>query len=105
MGWHEPQRRRSHRVAVDLDVALRRERGNPVTAHTVDLGRTGMRVQSERPLAVDEVLRFDLELPAPAGHLEGEARVVREQGPGLYALRLVHLDPAGTRTLSRFVGG
>ncbi|MDX6664193.1 MAG: hypothetical protein QOG68_399 [Solirubrobacteraceae bacterium] len=96
--------RRSPRLVVEVQVALRRERGNVLVVRTVDLGAAGMRVVSERPLAVDEVLQFDFDLPAPPPcHLGGRARVVREHGPRTYGMRLEGLDERATSDLTRFV--
>jgi hypothetical protein len=92
-------RRRTSRAALALGCTLRRARGGPVHARTVDLGPGGMRVRSDRPLTLDEVLEFDLPLP-PVGavHVDGRARVLRLQAPGLYALRFERLaDPAAAR--------
>jgi hypothetical protein len=98
------QRRASGRLAVEIEVALRRGRGNPVAAHTLDLGSGGMLVASPRPLAVDEVLHFDLDLPSPPGsHLDGRARVVREHAGNVYGLRLEGLRDDTVSVLSRFV--
>lgn len=103
MPWSAGQRRRSPRVEVALTVELSRERGNPVAAHTVDLGDHGMRVASSRPLAVDEVLRFDLALGPGDEHLDGSARVVREHARNVYALVLEELADHDALLLSRFV--
>ena len=47
-----------------------------------------MRIKTNRPLAVDEVLEF--ELPERA-RINGRARVLREQGYRIYALRFEKL--------------
>jgi hypothetical protein len=87
-----------------LQVALRRERGNPVEVRTIDLGTSGMRVVSPRPLAVDEVMHFDLDLPdEPPHHLDGQVRVVREHGPNVYGLRLEALPEHARSALVHFV--
>ena len=45
-----------------------------------------MSVATDRPLAADEVVAFDLGLVS--GHvLDGRARVLRQQAYGVYALR------------------
>lgn len=84
-------------------MALIRERGNPVVARTIDLGGHGMRVSCGRPLAVDEVLRFDLALPDRDRHLDGSARVVREHARNVYGLRVEALGEDDALLLSRFV--
>jgi hypothetical protein len=65
---------------------LRRQKGNPVKATTQDLGAGGMRVVTERPLWIDEVLEFEL-LPDAPDHPHGKARVLRQQTMNVYALR------------------
>src|SRR5687767_13308303 len=79
------QRRLQPRTAVRLDCVLTRRKGGPITGHTIDVGMGGMRVHTERPLGIDEVLRF--ELPVEGTHVDGDARVLREQAPNVYALR------------------
>lgn len=72
---------RPPRAEVRLECVLTRRKGAPVVCRTIDVGPGGMCVESERPLGVDEVLHFDL-----AG-VDGDARVLREQRPNVYALR------------------
>jgi c-di-GMP-binding flagellar brake protein YcgR len=96
-------RRVSPRVAVALDLHLARTKGNAVTARTLDLSVGGARVLSDRPLRVDEELRFDLDLHAGDRHLDGTARVLRQHRHDTYALRFEHLDPAVLRDLRTFV--
>ena len=79
------RRRRAPRTAIRLECVLTRAKGSPISCHTIDLGPGGMRIHAERPLGVDEVLRF--ELPVPGAHVGGNARVLREQAPNVYALR------------------
>jgi hypothetical protein len=56
-----------------------------------------MSVTTTRPLAPDEVLRFDLPLP-PGDVVDGRARVLRQQGYRVYALRFEALpEPARAR--------
>jgi len=73
-------------------VALSRERGNPVSARTIEIGEHGMRVVCARPLTIDEVLHFHLAPPLSENHSDGHARVVREHGRGEYALRVERWD-------------
>jgi hypothetical protein len=54
-----------------------------VEAETLDLGPTGMCVRAQRPLVVDEVLAFELELG-----LAGLARVMRQDAGQRYAMRI-----------------
>ncbi len=78
-------RRRQPRLEVRLDCVLTRRKGAPIACHTLDVGPGGMRVTTDRPLGVDEVLHFDL--PVEGGHVDGDARVLREQRGNVYALR------------------
>jgi len=59
-----------------------------VEGRTVDIGPGGMRVHTERPLSIDELLEF--ELPDRA-RINGRARVLREQAYRIYALRFEKL--------------
>ena len=76
------ERRRSPRVPVEMACTLHRRSGSAIAARTVDLGPGGMCVMCKRPLAADEVLRFEL---APGLH--GRVRVLRQQGFEAYAVR------------------
>src|SRR3954466_434279 len=89
-------RRHAPRAAIALPCTLRRRAGSAINAQTVDLGPDGMRVTSPRPLALDEVLRFDL--PLEDAPLDGRARVLRQEGLKHYALRFEGLvEPARER--------
>ncbi len=79
------QRRRQPRAEIQLDCVLTRGKGSPIACHTINVGPGGMCVATDRPLGVDEVLHFDL--PIRGNHVDGDARVLREQGPNVYALR------------------
>src|SRR5688500_14344282 len=90
------ERRAAQRFPLTVDCVLRRDKGSPIAARTVDVGPGGMSVSCERPLATDEVLHFDL--PLRDGDLDGDARVLREQAYHVYALRFEALDaPARSR--------
>lgn len=78
-------RRRQPRTVVSIDCVLTRRKGGPIAGRTLDLGPGGMRVTTDRPLGVDEVLHFDI--PTKGVHVAGDARVLREHGPNVYALR------------------
>jgi hypothetical protein len=85
------------RTDVALPCVLRRRTGSAIDARTVNLGPGGMCVSTGRPLALDEVLEFDLPL-ANAGSVDGRARVLRHEGHGAYALRFEGLrEPARER--------
>jgi c-di-GMP-binding flagellar brake protein YcgR len=77
-------RRRSWRTEIALECLLHRRTGKTIEAQTLDLGPGGMRVKTNRPMAVDET--FDFELPARA-RINGRARVVNERGYRVYGLR------------------
>ena len=92
-----PGRRRQPRTAVVIDCVLTRRKGGPISGRTVDLGPGGMRVSTDRPLGVDEVLHFDL--PSQGVHVAGDARVLREHGPNDYALRFESIHEGSAQTL------
>jgi hypothetical protein len=81
-------RRRSWRTEIALECLLHRRTGKTIEAQTLDLGPGGMRVKTNRPMAVDETLEF--ELPARA-RINGRARVVNERGYRVYGLRFDNL--------------
>ena len=103
MTWNGNQRRTTPRIQITLDLMLLREKGRGINARTLDLGPGGMKVASDRPLATDEVVRFDLSSPT-GEHIEGQARVLRMQGPNQYALRFEQLDEHEKLLLTRAVG-
>ena len=82
------ERRRSWRTEVEVVCHLSRKTGKVIEAKTLDLGPGGMRIHTNRPLAPDELL--DFELPEHA-RINGRARVLREQGYRIYALRFEKL--------------
>jgi hypothetical protein len=91
-----PELRTAQRAALSCACTLHRRTGAPIQGRTLDVGVGGMRVSTARPLATDEVLRFDL--PLADGAVDGEARVLREQGYRIYALRFESLrEPARAR--------
>jgi hypothetical protein len=96
------ERRAAARTPLAVDCVLRRGKGSPIAARTVEVGPGGMSVTCERPLATDEVVHFDL--PLRDGEVDGDARVLREQGYHVYALRFEALaEPA--RAQLRALGG
>jgi c-di-GMP-binding flagellar brake protein YcgR len=97
-----PQRRAGPRVRVALPMRFERAKGhgNPVEAQTVDLSTGGARIVAERPLKVDEVLRFEL-----GERVRGECRVLREHPGRTYAVRFERLaDRAAADELARVTG-
>ena len=91
------ERRRAPRTEIAVECTLQRAKGAPIRCETVDLGPGGMAVCSDRPLAADEVLTFEI----PAVH--GRARVLREQAYHVYALRFEALQEASRAGLERLV--
>jgi hypothetical protein len=80
------ERRGTPRAELALECVLRRRTGSEISVRTVNVGPGGMCVSTQRPLAIDEILDFDLPL-AEAEHIDGRVRVLRQEGHGLYALR------------------
>jgi PilZ domain len=70
---------------------LRRRTGSAISVETVNLGPGGMCILTKRPLAIDEVLEFDLSV-AGTDHVDGHVRVLRQEGHGMYALRFEDLQ-------------
>jgi PilZ domain-containing protein len=91
------ERRVTPRADVAVPCVLRRRSGSAIDARTVNLGAGGMCIATKRPLATDEVLEFDLALSG-ADHVDGRARVLRQEGHEAYALRFEGLlEPARER--------
>jgi PilZ domain-containing protein len=82
------ERRRSWRTEIALECTLSRKTGKVIEARTLDLGPGGMRISANRPLAPDELLEFEL---AERARINGRARVLREAGYRIYALRFEKL--------------
>jgi len=82
------ERRRSWRTEVSLECLLHRKTGKTIDARTLNIGPGGMRLHTNRPLAIDELL--DFELPDRA-RINGRARVLREQAYRVYAVRFEKL--------------
>ena len=101
MAYKGPQRRMFPRAPINLDLELHRRRGNSIHGRTLDVGQGGMRVSTDRPLSVDEVLEFALEVGDE--HVDGLARVLREQGMNVYALRFEGLPDELELLLSEFI--
>lgn len=101
MGERRVERRGSARAEIHLELHLERDRGGPIEGRTLDVGSGGMRVSTRRPLRVDELLHFDLEVPEQprTAHVDGQARVLREHGGNVYALRFEHLSAEAERRI------
>lgn len=81
-----------------MECTLHRHSGSPISGRTVDLGPGGMCVCTTRPLATDEVLRF--EVPP---NIAGRARVLRQAGHDSYAVRFEGLGEPALQELRRLV--
>src|SRR4051812_39104384 len=92
------ERRHQPRTDIALECTLQRAKGAVIRCETVDLGPGGMAVASDRPLAVDELLAFEL------AHVHGWARVLREQAYHVYALRFEALRDEARAELERLGG-
>jgi hypothetical protein len=99
----EPAPQRAEHRPVELPCTLSRGSGGPITAETIDLGLTGMRLTTTRPLAVDETVAFDL--PVREAHIRGQARVVCQERPDVYALRFNRLTQPMAHCLHGVVTG
>ena len=88
---------RAPRAQIAMNCTLRRRTGSPIPAETLDLGPEGMRVTSQRPLAEDETVDFDL--PNLEMRIAGHARVLRQQRPHVYVLRFERLPEPMSRCL------
>ena len=82
------ERRRSWRTQIAFTCILSRKTGKDIESKTLDIGPGGMRVHTNRPLGIDELLEFEL---PDCAHINGRARVVREQAYRVYALRFEKL--------------
>jgi hypothetical protein len=96
-----PQRRAQQ--PVELPCTLMRGVGSPIVAETIDLGVTGMRLTTARPLALDETVSFDLPVHDAQDHICGHARVVSQERPNVYALRFDRLTQPMTTCLQDVV--
>jgi hypothetical protein len=88
-------------AALALACTLRRGAGSPIACETIDLGTTGMRLTTGRPLAVDETVAF--ELPLGEARVRGQARVVGQERPDVYVLRFDRLPAPMTQCLCDLV--
>ncbi|HEU0316245.1 MAG TPA: PilZ domain-containing protein [Solirubrobacteraceae bacterium] len=79
------------RAQIAVSCTLRRRRGSPLVVETLDLGPSGMRVTSARPLAEDETVEVELDLPGLGIRVAAQARVLRQQRPDVYGLRFERL--------------
>jgi hypothetical protein len=94
-----PEQRTNPRARVDCPVTLVRRRGNPVTGHTQDLGPGGARIIVDRPLTIDEEVGFALDL-GTGTPVDGRARVLRQQGLRIYAVRFERLAATASEAIT-----
>jgi hypothetical protein len=92
------------RADMAVPCLLRRRTGSPISVETVNVGPGGMCVMTKRPLGIDEILEFDLPL-ADTDHVDGRARVVRQERHDVYALRFEGLREPVRDRLQRFTAG
>lgn len=90
------------RRPVSLACLLTRAAGSPITARTTELGATGMRVVTARPLALDETVDFQLG-DADDAAIAGRARVVCQERPDAYMLRFAAVAEPMARRLQDVV--
>jgi len=88
---------RAPKAHIALTCKLRRRTGSPIPAQTLVLGPRGMRVRIQRPLALDEMVEF--ELPNLDMRVSGSARVVGQERANVYALRFEGLPEPMRRCL------
>jgi PilZ domain len=94
------ERRGTPRTDLVVSCTLRRRTGSEISVRTVNVGPGGMCVTTQRPLAIDEVVDFDL--LAGSEHVDGRARVVRQERPDRYALRFEGLREPTRERLRAF---
>jgi c-di-GMP-binding flagellar brake protein YcgR len=99
-----PERRLVPRTDVALRCVLRRHTGSAISAETVNLGTGGMCIATPRPLTTNEIVDFDLDL-SDAGSVDGRARVMRQEGYGVYGLRFEALIEPARERLEAFTAG
>jgi hypothetical protein len=92
------------RADMAVPCLLRRRTGSAISVETVNVGPGGMCVLTKRPLGIDEVLEFDLPL-ADTDHVDGRARVVRQERHDVYALRFEGLREPVRDRLEQFTTG
>jgi c-di-GMP-binding flagellar brake protein YcgR len=95
--------RSNPRAQLALALILKRRRGGPISGRTLDVSSGGMRVTTDRPLSIDELLAFDLVVDGADRHLEGQVRVLRQQGLRQYGLRFEDVDAAAVELLTGVV--
>jgi len=84
-----------------MPCTLCRTAGSPIASRVLDLGVSGMRVHSQRPLGVDESLSFNVEHDGDC--IQGRVRVVCQERSTVYALRFERLPDPDARLLKSLV--
>jgi hypothetical protein len=95
------QRRRFVRVPADLPTAVIAAADRRLLTRTLDLSVGGMLLSPADTLAIEETVRFALDLGEIT--VAGDARVVRGTSDGARALEFGELQGGAERALSRFV--
>jgi hypothetical protein len=98
-----PERRQAPRTRLSLELTLSRGRGGPIRARTLDICPGGMRIATERPLGIDELLSFRLPFGEEGTLVDGRARVLREHHSSVYALRFEQIADEAAARLSDVV--
>jgi hypothetical protein len=93
-------KRRAPRVNVAVRCALRRSSGSSIQAETLNLGPGGALLRTGRPLTIDESLEFALDMRVVA-----PARVLRQEGHDVYALRFENPPEPMVRRLHELTAG
>ena len=84
-----------------MPCTLCRSAGSPITSRVLDLKISGMRVDSQRPLSIDEWLAFSVEHDGDC--IRGRVRVVCQERPTIYGLRFERLPEPEARMLQSLV--
>jgi hypothetical protein len=97
--------RKETRVPVSLafEARFRTER---VPGRVLNLSPTGMLVECSAHLSVGSQVHFSFEMSGfetSTGEVAGQGRVVREAGPGRYAVHFTSIDEIGRELLRRFL--
>ncbi|HEX8159211.1 MAG TPA: PilZ domain-containing protein [Solirubrobacteraceae bacterium] len=95
------QQCRQATAGLTLPCTLCRAAGSPIASKVLDLKISGMRVDSQRPLSIDEWLAFSVEHDGDC--IRGRVRVVCQERPTIYGLRFERLPEPEARMLQSLV--
>jgi hypothetical protein len=96
----DADQRRAPRAMIAVPCALRRRGGPSIPAETVNLGPGGALLRIGRPLSINESLDFELDAGSAT-----RARVLRHEGPEIYALRFENPPEPMARRLHELAAG